>query len=25
MLEDGYKKLFLFPQFKNFVKSILSE
>ena len=25
MLEDGYKKLFLFPRFKNFVKSILSE
>jgi hypothetical protein len=25
MLDEGYKKLFLFPQFKNFVKSILSE
>jgi len=25
MLEDGYKKLFLFPRFKDFVKSILSE
>jgi hypothetical protein len=25
MLDDGYKKLFFFPKFKNFVKSILSE